>query len=301
MNAPNTPVTPSASPPQHVKGTPPFKIGLSQDRDRWLKMLVYAKHGVGKTTLAATSADVPQMRDVLFVDAEAGELAIEDNPRISEAAQVHLIGNRVRVTNFKEAAMVYEFLSSHGRLRQEDNVARLREYEAWLRQVPESEIQEPARFRTIIIDSMTELEKYNMYDLLGVDADKIPTGNADEIETSTWDEFKKNNQSIQIFLRKFRDLPMNLIVVAAEAYVQDEVKRQHFAPALTGKLSAQVQGFFDIVGRMTVEINGDKRERRLYVQPVGNFAAKNRRAMLQADYFVDPTMHMIMRGTGLLK
>src|SRR5262252_7280959 len=77
--------------------TPPFRISPRRNAgDRWLKMLVYGPYGVGKSTLAGSSVDVTGMRDVLMVDAESGDLVLQDNPRIVAADEIE----HVRVSNF---------------------------------------------------------------------------------------------------------------------------------------------------------------------------------------------------------
>lgn len=295
-------ITPSSSPAIVAAQVPPFRIGMRQDDSRYLNILVYGKHGVGKTTLLASAADVPQMLGILFIDAESGEQAIEDNPRITN--NVHLIENRIRVTTFKQVAQIHDYLVQYCKDRDAhpQNTKRMIDYEAAFRGISPSEITEPTIYRTVMLDSITEMEKYNMYALLGTNVDKIPTGESGEIDVAQWDEFRKNNQMIQIALRRFRDLPMNFLAAAAEQYVQDENKRQIWSPALTGKLSNQVQGFFDIVGYMRAESKADGgRYRRMYVDPTGNWAAKNRRAIFKGSYFDDPNMLSIMKAIGLLK
>ena len=49
-------------------------------RPRTLNMLLYGAQGVGKTVFAASAQDVPDMKDVLFIDIEGGGLSIDDRP-----------------------------------------------------------------------------------------------------------------------------------------------------------------------------------------------------------------------------
>jgi hypothetical protein len=297
------PVSPSGTAAIRPVTAPPFELGMKPDQTRWFKLLVYSKPGGGKTTLLGTAADVPHMKDVLFIDAESGELAIEDNPRISKEGQVHLIENRIRVSTVKQVGYIYEWLVQHVKDRDANNLERMKRTESALRG---REVTEPVKIFTVMIDSLTDIEKYNMMALLGLKDDmmELPDPNkVDDIDTATWDEFKKNNQIIQMLLRRFRDLPVHLLVACGETYSADEMKAMYFNPALTGKLASQVQGFFDIVGRITIEPKGatGEFERKLWVQPIGRFSAKNRRAMFKGTHFVNPTMHDIMKGIGLLR
>lgn len=300
-NIPSTPsISPSASKPVIMKGIPPFEISKpSVGSSRWLNMMVYGKPGAGKTTLLGTAADVEDMRDILHVDAESGNLAIEDNPRIKHPE--FLTDNRVRVTNFKQVAMVHDFLKGHCKYRDENNTAKLIEYESWLRGCSPDEIKEPKKFRTVMVDSLTEIDIYCTYGLLGITQEKVLYGESEDIDVARFDEFRKNNQMMQMLCRAFRDLPMHFLAACGETYSEDELKKKFYFPAMTGQLRTQIQAFFDIVGHMQAKQVGDKTERRLYVNPVGNFSAKNRRSVWKSDYFNDPYMADIMKGIGLLK
>src|SRR6476660_5334933 len=82
---------PARTPVQASTGA--FRIGNLKDpqRNRWLKALVYGSPGAGKTTLFGSAADVPEMCDVLYISAEAGEEALIDNDRIQNADGIDLV------------------------------------------------------------------------------------------------------------------------------------------------------------------------------------------------------------------
>lgn len=262
-------------------------------------MLVYGPYGVGKSTLVGSAVDVSSMRDVLFIDAESGDMVLEDNPRIISPENIE----HVRVTNFLMCARVQEFLKGHCVRRDANDVDGMRRVEAALKGVPIEEIKEPRRFRTVIIDSLSEIEAYCMYGLLKVNEGELLTGSADEIDVARFDEFRKLNMMLQVLVRALRDLPMNVLFVCAQQYTQDEMKRFHYGPQMTGKLAAQIQGFVDIVGFMKagqVDETGTA-PRRLFVQPIDRFDAKNRRPFFTGAHFDNPTMTTIMKGIGLVK
>ena len=265
--------------------------------DRWLKLLVYGPYGVGKSTLAGSSVDVPSMRDVLMVDAESGDLVLQDNPRIKLPNEIE----HVRVSNFLQVARVQEFLKAHCIRRDQNDEDGMRSVEAMLKGVPPSAIKEPRRFRTVIIDSLSEVEAYCMYGLLKVNEGILLTGAADEIDVARFDEFRKQNMMLQVLIRSFRDLPMHIIFVCGQQYTQDEMKRFHYGPQMTGKLASQVQGFTDIVGFLKSAAPDEKgiAPRRLFVQPIERFDAKCRRACFTGAYFEDPTMSSIMQQIGI--
>jgi hypothetical protein len=258
---------------------------------------VYGQPGAGKSTLMGSSVDVESMRDVLLIDAESGDLVLENNPRIKASAEIE----HVRVTNFYQAAQVLSFLRKHTERLVANDEDGLRKTEAWLKGVHPDEIVKPRRFKTVVIDSLTELEAYCMYGLMKVNEGDLLTGAADEVNVARFDEFRKQNMMVQVLVRAFRDLPMHILFVCAQQYSKDETSRFHYGPAMTGKLASQIQGFVDIVGFLRpggVDETG-KAPRRLYVQPIDKFDAKNRRASFKGAFFEDPTFTTIMKELGL--
>ena len=288
------PGKPSQAPLTPVKG-PAFQISSVHTANRWLKLFIYGNYGVGKTQLAGSSALAPQMRDVLMISAEAGDLTIaqQDAPAYIEALE-HI--DMVRVSTFRELARVQEFLKLHCRLRDENNIEKLKELEAKLNKDYDDN-RPPRKYNTVIIDSLSEVETFAMYQLLGItDATKLD----EETASPEWAEYKRNNSQILRLVRAFRDLPMHVIMTAASTYVQDELKRFIYQPALTGKLSKQVQGFMDMVGFLVVapgEQGGDVR--RLFVQPSTKYDAKNRLSRFKGTHFDNPTIPAILQAVGL--
>ena len=280
----------------------PFQIQTMHERTRWLKLLVYGKHGAGKTELAASAIDVPAMRDVLFVDAESGDSTLEDSTRITHADKIH----HVRVQNFNQVKFVLGFLNAYCKAREKGDMTTMKALYARTIGVPAAEIADDQvpQYKTVIVDSLTEVEQYCLYSLLSIDTGKEM---ANDIEVAGWPEYRKNNDIIKLLVRGFRDLPMHVIFVCAEQYTQDEQKKFHYSPQLTGKLSAQVQGFVDIVGWITVgqaTQESPEAPRRVYVQPISGgpkFDAKNRRAIYKQAFFENPSITSIMKDTGFLK
>ncbi len=274
----------------------PFKIEALHESKHWLKLFVYGGYGVGKTLLAGSASLVPQMRDILMIDAEAGGLTIAtDNAIAAEEARNSI--DRVRVSTFKDFARVQEFLKLHCKFRDEGNDEKLKELEKNLRGDYDSDA-EPRRYHTVIIDSLSEVEAFSMYQLLGI-TDR--THLDEEVQSAEWTEYKKNHSQILRAVRAYRDLPMNVIITSASNFMQDDRKRMIYSPALTGKLAKQVQGFMDMVGFYTMtQVDGED-VRRLYVQPGAQYDAKNRFSSYKEKYFEDPTVEKILKSIGLLE
>ncbi len=278
--------------------TPKFTIsGPPKQGQRYIKFMVYGDFGCGKTTLAASAVDADFMGDVLFVDAESGEMTLDDNPRIKNADRI----DRVRISNFEQVAHIREYLKAHCAARDRNDIEKLRALQAMVFGVDPADIADDQirRYRCVILDSLSEINEYCMYQLLKLSTDMHL--DLDNMDVAEWPQFRKANQMMQLTIRAYRDLPMHLILVASSQFTQDETKRKMFAPNLTGKLAGQVQGFMDLVGYLVTGKADEKSKiapRRLYVQPVGNFAAKNRRSVYQQAYIDNPVMSDIM---GLLR
>lgn len=269
--------------------SPAFKIEALEVFETYLKILVYGKYGIGKTHLAGTASMVPQMQDIIIIDAEGGTLTL------SEMSGIDVI----RVKNLKQVGRIYEFLKLHCELREQGNKDRMIEIEAILRDVDKKTIKEPKQYRTVIVDSFTEVETYSMYQLLGItERSKLD----DEFMSAEWAEYKKNFNAMQLMARQFRDLEMHVIMTCSATFFQNDLKETSFHPNLTGKLSRAVQGFFDMVGFLSIGQNSEgENVRRLYVQPSGSFDAKNRFAVFQGAHFDNPTMESILKAVGLYK
>src|SRR6185503_8428762 len=98
------------------------------DRPKYRNLLVYGNSGIGKTQLIGSSDEVPELRKVLMMDAEGGSMTLE-----------HCYPNVdiVRVTNWKEVVGVIHYLENS----QHD-------------------------YSTLCLDSLTEIQKFNMYSVL---------------------------------------------------------------------------------------------------------------------------------------
>lgn len=290
----------------------PFQIKPLKSDHRYIKFVVYGPFGVGKTSLAGSAADVPGMDDVIMVNAESGTLSIEDADHIKNRDYI----DQVPCTDFKTVALVQEFLKAHCNARDKNDIKMMKMLQSRTFNVPVEIIDEDKdaedtfgededgnriytkmrlrRFRTVIVDSLTEIDTYSMYQLLGIKTDmKLD----EDMDVAQFAEFRKNNQMMQLLVRAYRDLPMNVILVCSTQYNQDELKQFHWVPSLTGKLASQVQGFVDVVGYL---VNGKPKEgtndipRRLYIQPIGKFDAKNRIASFKEAFIDAPTMSKIM-------
>ena len=102
-------------------------------------------------------------------------------------------------------------------------------------------------YRTLVIDSITEINE--------IIKDEIEKKTGHAMQLQDWGTLSKE---ILNMFRGFRDLPMNVILVAQEQYITDEDKIKKIVPSLNGKAATSVAYFMDIVGYINIEADGTR-------------------------------------------
>lgn len=228
-------------------------------------MMVYGRSGVGKTRLAGSSYTVPEMSRVLLIDIEGGNLTLR-----KEFPDVEMI----RVQSWKEMQGVYDALYAGGH-----------------------------GFRTVILDSLTEIQKFNMTDIMKKLVES--TGDRD-LDVPSLREYLKNLEQTRRFVRAFRDLPLNVIFTALEREDKDKMGRPIKLPSLSGKMAQEVAAFLDIVLYYAVKEvdtpDGKRQMRVLQSQATETTVAKDRSGLLP-PVMTDPDMEklydIIVRKTAV--
>lgn len=287
--------TPNQNPTELANTTPPEELDF-------INLLVYGPFGVGKTVFAATAQQHPETANVLYISAEGGDKSIKD------------FGIRVdifRINTFKQFNRVYEFLRNHAKIRDmyleavegspeklsyKESLLKLK---AWLMQttienVVKANSAEPVLYRTAVIDSITEVQKYAMYHIMGIDLNTVSLDT--EVAIPQLQHWGKSSEMIRMLIRMFRDLKMHTIFCALDQTVKDEKDGSiSILPSLPGKLAQEICGFLDIVAYMQVRstpAQGDKPagvQRYLQLQPSGKINAKSRYRAL-GTFIMEPTV-----------
>lgn len=221
----------------------------------WINALFYGFSGAGKTRLAGSAAVVEAMCPVLLIDVEGGKLTLRDTyPTV----------DTVRVRTWQDMQEVY------------------------------NELYENMTYKTVIMDSLTETQKFSMYtimlDLVRNDADRDP-------DVPGMREWGKNIEQTRKLVRAFRDLPCNTIFTALCAEEKNaKTGAMHKRPSLSGKLKDEVAAFVDIVGYLYVKEHEEEQKRFLLTQQTETEIAKDRTSKLpQVIEF--PTMKEIYELT----
>lgn len=100
-------------------------------------------------------------------------------------------------------------------------------------------------YETLVIDSITEINE-----IIKMEIEKR-IGRAMQIQD--WGEL---NKKIRTLFRRFRDLPMNVILIAQEQYITDEDRIKKIVPSMNGKAATEIAYFMDVVGYINVEADG---------------------------------------------
>lgn len=263
------------------------------ENDDYLKMLIYAQGGIGKTVLSATASMLEG--DTLFISAERGTKSIrlkKWTDRI-DLNKIHVVG----MDNFIDFNDYYEFLYDHIEMvkkydayrKSGDNANAVKMLDSiWSQQSdePRAKGQMPRIYRTVVIDSLTEVQRRSLDRIVDArtgqaNPGSITKGVKFENNRTTLQDYGDNTQQMRKLVRAFRDLDVNVIFTALETEVQDELTGKVLVrPALTDKLWQDVNGYVDIVARMFTATKDKQVERKIAFQPYGNYTAKDRTGAL---------------------
>lgn len=219
-------------------------------------MLIYGHSGAGKTRLAGSADAVPELRRVLFIDVEGGTLTLKNTPY----NEVEV----VRVKTWQEMEEIYSVLHSGQH-----------------------------HYNTVIIDSLTEIQKMSMDRIMRKLVEENEDRDADVPGVREWNI---NIEQVRKYVRKFRDLPVNTIFTALE---HNEKNMRTGAtlrkPSLSGKVKDEVAAFLDIVVYLYTKEVGDENKRMLLTGQTADTVAKDRSNKLPM-VIENPTMATIYQN-----
>lgn len=116
-------------------------------------------------------------------------------------------------------------------------------------------------YKTFALDSISEIN-----DII---INELSAGKGQMYQNDRWVLGKR----MVDMLRKFRDLPMNVIFVSHETTVNDDERVVKYVPMLSGKTTMKLPGFFDVVWRTYID---EKAQHRMWVEPRQDLVTKTR-------------------------
>ncbi len=222
---------------------------------RWINLLVYGEPGVGKTVLAGTALDHADLRPVLYLDVEGGVKTLRKRQDLEV----------IQIRSMDEARQIYNDLY--------DSV----DWEAKDPTLP---------YRTVVIDTLSELAKLDMRHLMRDTHNANPKQN---LYVPSQREYLINGERVREIVRGYRDLPCNVLFCCHSGDARDNSNATIFFPQFTGKLRHEIAGFIDIVGYMYADIEKGDTERYLQVTKTKRISAKDRTNAL-GGLVVNPTL-----------
>jgi hypothetical protein len=229
-----------------------------------LKLLVYGQPGVGKTSLLATANLHPLTAPILIINVEGGMLSVSD----------------ASVLGLKEAPDVTD-------LRSFDDLERIFWFLA----------KGDHPYKSVGLDSLSELQMVNLDSVVSQMVGKAGRSGSkrDNLDDVWLEDYGTSTQQLRRVVRQFRDLPMHVFAVCAEATSQDKDKNESAHPALTPKLRSSVLAYMDVVGYQFIKTEGDKTTRCLLTQPYDKWVSKDRSPGQRLGQVVDePSIPKIM-------
>jgi phage nucleotide-binding protein len=185
-----------------------------------VNMLIYGEAGVGKTWLAGSASRVPAMRNVLYLDAEAGKATLREHPG------VEILPCR----NWGDYINIYTALKAGGH-----------------------------SYNTVVLDSLSEILE-QCKDRVMVEMKADPENESRDEDIPSIREWGKLQVRLLRLIRLYRDLPMNVIFIAHAERVQLKSGKSKWMPMLNGKLQMKVPQIPDIVLFMyNQEVDGQQR------------------------------------------
>ena len=216
------------------------------------KMMVYGLPGVGKTVFSATAPDP------LIVRVEStGTLSLNNHPDL--AAKVK----------------TFEFVSVF-------------QLETLLNQIVDLPVEKVHEVfgKTLVIDSFSELQKFDLDDIVAKASKADPTRNK---YLPTGPDYNVNTEHMRQIGTLLERIPMHVIVTCHVKEEKDEATgRLLVRPNLTPKLAGTLAGKFDVVAYMAAKGNGNDLVRTMQVNPSNTVTAKTRIGGIPAT-LEDPT------------
>lgn len=214
-------------------------------KDIKINALLYGPQGAGKTRMAATVNDCPEMSPGFFLNIEGGLLSVTYR-------------GDVEYTDVRSVAEVEEiFWAVRKGIVDKDADSQFKDV------------------KSIVIDSGSELQTLSLEGLAREGAKKKSTRDIDDVYL---EDYGKSTREIARLFRWFRDLPVHFIVTALPQQIfpkgAENLPPIEIRPQFTQKLSNHVLGYMDMVWYLWM--NPETGARQFLTRDKGVYRAKTR-------------------------
>lgn len=229
------------------------RIAPPAQQKKYLKMLIFAEPGAGKTVLTGTA---PKN---LLLDTEDGLTSLNNHPEII-APDLQTVPYK----SFVQAELLVKALNDG---------------------IPELD-----NFDTFSVDTMSELHKKGLAEVVEREWRRNPVSvNRYVAET---EHHTENNEHIRRLVSSMRDLERHLIITTHARTVEPKNQPARIFPDFSEKLANTLNGMMDIVGYMYKKQVDGEIVRVLRVHTDGTIACKTRIGGMPSE-IINPTWPML--------
>lgn len=180
-----------------------------------LNILLYGPPNAGKTHLAATAQDVPEMSPCIHLGFEQGLLTVAYRDKY-EAKEIRTIDEFERITKI----------------------------------IQTDQASDKPIYKTLIVDNATEVQNLDIDTVMRWAKKTARNPESVDIDVPSQREWGKIGKRLRRCVVALRDLPMHTIWTAWEGEWIDDADITHYFPKLSGHMKLEFSGYFDIVGRL---------------------------------------------------